>query len=208
MSKDTVPRSSRAGPAVWGLVLIAVGLWFLLQSLGVPLPGVDALWPIFPILAGVGFFASWLFSRDKRSAYGVMIPGTITFLVGLFLFGFTLGFFDWEDMVYLWPVFPLIVGAAFVVTWVFSAFREWGLLIPGGITGAVGVIGLSFTLGKLEYPYLRWILKGWPAVLILIGLIVLIGGLLDRRRRPTSLADEPQQGLEDFESRGYKGPPE
>jgi hypothetical protein len=208
VSRDSFPSSRRAGTAVWGLVLVALGIWFLLQSLGVPLPGMAALWPVFSTLAGVGFFASWLFSRDKRSSYGVMIPATITFLIGLFFFGFTLGAFAWGDMAYLWPVFPLIVGIAFVVTWVFSGFREWGLLVPGGVTGAVGLIGLAFTLGRLEYPYLRWILRGWPALLILIGLIVLVGGLLDRRGRPTPPADVSQQGLEDFESREYKRPEE
>jgi hypothetical protein len=138
------------------------------------------MWPIFPVLAGLGFFVTWLASPNKREAYGVMIPATITGLVGLFFFLFTLGIVPWSAMGVLWPVFPLIVGIAFFVTWVFSGFREWGLLVPSAVTGAVGIIGLSFTLGGTLFGDLT---RFWPILLIGLGILVLIGGLTGGGKR-------------------------
>lgn len=167
-------KSDRVNAIIWGLVLIGVGGWFLLQTLGFPVPGMGKLWPIFPTLVGAGFFVGWLFNARKRDAFGLAIPGTINLLVGLFFFAFTMGLFSWGDMAYLWPVFPLIVGLSFFVAWVFSLFREWGLLIPAGIVGAVGVIGLAFTVGHLDNAYLRLLFNAWPVLLIVIGLSVIV----------------------------------
>ena len=53
-------RSDRSGIAVWGLILIAVGGWLLLRTMGIRLPGMDQMWPIFPIIVGLSIFAGWL----------------------------------------------------------------------------------------------------------------------------------------------------
>jgi len=195
MSKRSSRESDRTGTLIFGLILIAAGGWFLLRTLGFPLPGIGAMWPIFPTLAGVGFFVGWLFASDKGDAYGMMIPATINFLVGLFFFTFTLGIFDWSAMAYLWPVFPLIVGISFFVAWVFSLFRVWGLLVPGGVTATVGVVGLAFTLGA-QAGYLQQVFKLWPLALIGLGFLVLVGGLLGGSGRRSSQAAV----LEDYES--------
>ncbi|MBN1582866.1 MAG: hypothetical protein JXA89_19300 [Anaerolineae bacterium] len=210
MSKGSSGRSSTVGSVIWGVILIGVGGWFLLDAIGISLPGIDTFWPVFPVLVGCAFVFGWLTSSDKRSAHGIMIPATINILVGLFFFGFTFGFFEWGDMAYLWPVFPLIVGISFLVAWVFSFFREWGLLIPAGVTGAVGVIGLAFTLDKLDNVYLNLLIKGWPVLLILMGLGTLLRGLFGRTTTRSS-GNEPvwtedsqvqvndQATLEDYE---------
>ncbi len=192
MSGTTSRRSGRGGAIFWGLLLIAAGLWFLLDALGFHTPGVGAMWPIFPTLVGIGLFAVWLFSPNKRESAGIAIPATINLLIGLFFFAFTLGFLRWGEMAFLWPVFPLIVGISFIVAWVFSFFREWGLLIPGGIVSAVGIIGLTFTLAGRNYWYLRMILQWWPLFVILAGVIVLLSALFGRGG--TQHRAIPQQG--------------
>lgn len=200
-------RSDRVNAIIWGLVLIGVGGWFLLQTLGFPMPGMGRLWPIFPTLVGAGFFVGWLFNAHKRDAFGLAIPGTINLLVGLFFFGFTFGIFSWGDMAYLWPVFPLIVGLSFFVAWVFSLFREWGLLIPAGIVGAVGVIGLAFTVGHLENAYLRLLFNAWPLLLIVIGLATIARSFVRKAGSPPqeTRADQGWQDIgEATEPREYK----
>jgi hypothetical protein len=115
----------------------------------------------------------------------MMIPAVINFLVGAFFFGFTFGFFEWGDMAVLWPVFPLIVGVAFFVAWLFSGLQDWGLLIPGAITAGVGIVGLGLTLfGKVEA--FASLLRFWPVLLIGLGLLVLFGGVFGRGRRQRS----------------------
>lgn len=170
-------RSERSGVVVWGLIMIAVGGWFLLRTLGFRLPGMGQMWPIFPTLVGLSMFVGWLFGPDKRANHGVMIPATINLLVGLFFFAFTLGVFPWGWMGILWPVFPLIVGVAFFVAWACSLFSNWGLLIPAAITTTVGIVGLGFTL-SLESGLFAWVLRLWPLALIALGVLVLVGGLL------------------------------
>ena len=194
-------RSDRAGVVVWGLIMIAVGGWFLLRTLGFRLPGLGQMWPIFPTLVGLSMFVGWLFTSDKRANHGVMIPATINFLVGLFFFGFTLGILPWSDMGILWPVFPLIVGIAFFVAWVFSLFSNWGLLIPAGITATVGIVGLGFTL-SIESGLFPWIMRFWPLALIALGVLVLFGGLLSSGRRRSASSTTPDAGLESYEPAG------
>jgi hypothetical protein len=188
-------RSSRNGVLIPGLILIGLGAWFLFRALGIDLPGMEAMWPIFPVIVGLSIFAGWLFAPTKRGNHGMMIPAVITFLVGVFFFGFTFGVFEWGDMAVLWPVFPLIVGVAFIVAWIFSLFRDWGLLIPGGITAGVGIVGLGFTVfGQVEAVVS--LLRFWPVLLIGLGILVLIGGLVGSGRK------------ESTETQAFKGPEE
>ena len=182
-------RSSRNGVLVPGLVLIVLGAWFLIRALGVNLPGMSAMWPIFPTIVGLSMFVGWFFSANKRGSYGMMIPAVINFLVGVFFFGFTFSIFQWSDMAALWPVFPLIVGVAFFVAWVFSGLRDWGLLIPCAITAGVGIVGLGYTVfGQVEA--FSALLRFWPVLLIGLGVLVLIGGVVGGGRKEPSEAQE------------------
>jgi hypothetical protein len=197
MSRRTYRRSRTRGTIFWGLLLIVVGIWLLLEALGLSRPGIVALWPIFPTAVGLGLFGTWLFSADKRTEYGIAIPATINLLIGLFFFLFTFGIFPWSAMAYLWPVFPLIVGIAFIVAWVLSLFRAWGLLIPGSITAAVGLVGLAFTLAETGNVYLDLFLQYWPVLLIFVGLVVLVATLVGRAGGQGG-REEPSADLEDF----------
>ncbi len=163
---------------MWGLILIVIGGWLFANSLGLPAPGIETFWPIFPTLVGAWLLITWLLSQNRQANHGIAIPAMINLLTGLFFFGFTMGFFEWGDMAYLWPIFPLIVGVAFLVAWTFSLFQAWGLLIPGGITSAVGLIALSLTTHYADRPWLKLIFSGWPIILILIGISILARGLL------------------------------
>jgi hypothetical protein len=69
-------------------------------------------------------------------------------------------------MAYLWPVFPLIVGFAFVAMWLASLMRFWGLLVPAFLGISTGILGLSLTvtpLGKVVG------MVGWPVVFLAAG---------------------------------------
>jgi hypothetical protein len=209
-------RPHRGGAMFWGLVLIAAGVWFLLNAMGIHTPGMGAMWPIFPTLVGMGLFGVWLFSSNKREAAGIAIPATINLLIGLFFFAFTLKVFHWGDMAFLWPVFPLIVGISFIVAWILSLFREWGFLIPGGIVSAVGIIGLTFTMAGQNLWFLATILRWWPLILIALGIAILLRALFrpggsERLSIPEggpAEPDEPVQaaGLEDIEPGQPAGP--
>ena len=126
-----------------GIVLILVGLWFLLDRLGLDLPGIGQLWPVFPMLGGLALIAGYVLGRETDP--GVLVPGVGGLLVGVFFLLITIGPLRWPDLEYLWPVFPLIGGVTFGVVWLASGRRNSGVLVPAGMGIAVGVVGLLFT---------------------------------------------------------------
>jgi hypothetical protein len=155
-----------------GASLLFLGAWFALRSIGAPLPGIDAMWPIFPTLVGAAFLLG--FALQPR-AWGLVLPGTMVLLVGGFFFAFTLGPLDWTDMSRLWPVFPLIVGLSFVAMWLASLFRHWGLLVPALLGISTGVLGLGLTttpLGEVVG------MVGWPVVFLATGASLVLVAML------------------------------
>ena len=161
---------------VFGFILIVIGGWFLLGQLGLNLPSIGNLWPIFPMLGGLAIISLYL--RNQEDA-DVLIPGVGAVLVGIFFFFFTLGIFEWAQMGQLWPVFPLIGGLAFLATWFVGNQHKSGLLVPavGGI--AVGIIGLMLTLSGFGVSL---IVAYWPVILILAGLWVLAQNVIRQSR--------------------------
>ena len=160
---------------VWaGLGLIGLGLAVLVASL----LGWARLWPLFPILAGLGLFAGYAISGARDG--GLAFLGTAAILSGLFLFGFTLGAWTWEEMATLWPVFLLIVGIAFLVAFLAERrSRDLGVLGLGCAAVVAGVLGLGVTRGLLGSDVVRL----WPLLLVLVGLFSLAGVVVRALRR-------------------------
>jgi hypothetical protein len=154
---------------VWaGLGLIGLGIALLFAQW----IGWDRIWPIFPLLGGLAFFAGYAASGFRDA--GLAFVGTAAALLGLFFFGFTLGYWEWAEMVRLWPVFALIGGAAFVVLFMAEGrSRDWGVLGIGLVAIIVGVVGLAVTHDVVSGDILVY----WPALLILLGFVGLIGAL-------------------------------
>ncbi len=163
MSKEV--SSNKWGNMIGGLIVIAIGVWFLLGSLGVNLPSIGRLWPIFPALGGLAFLVAYYMGSENDA--GFLIPGVGGFLTGIFFFFFTFGVFEWAEMGRLWPIFPLIGGIAFVAVWLADGRKEFGYLVPAGGGLGVGIIGLIFTFGGINLA------NYWPVILIVIGLGIL-----------------------------------
>lgn len=159
----------------WGAALMLVGAWFLLERLGFNMPRMDELWPVFPLLFGLAFL-TFFFTRTDPDP-GIVWPGTSGLLVGIFFLLFTFEVFDWEDMSELWPVFPLIAGTSFFATWMAGRFKEQGLLLPGSMAVATGVIGLFFTLGDMSFERVKVL---GAVVLVAVGLTIVVKSLRGR----------------------------
>ncbi len=142
-----------------GIILILLGLILLLPTFtGLRL---GELWPSFLLAAGVFFFA--LYTRDRRS-FGVLMPGAILTIIALLFFACIA--WGWQLMASFWPVFILAPGCGFLLMY-FLGTREPGLLIPGIIlTGIAFVFLTAFTEAGVV----------WPALLILLGLLLLTAG--------------------------------
>jgi hypothetical protein len=169
----------RRGAIIPGLVLIALGAWFLASSLGVRLPGLGELWPVFPLGFGLVFLAQY-FAGGRRDD-GLIFTGVTGALTGAFFLAITLGPLGWGDLGRLWPVFPLIGGVAFLAQWLIKP-SDRGLLVPAGLGLAVGLVALLFTLNLLGDTLAVQVARLWPVLLILLGLGLLVSYLMGGRR--------------------------
>jgi hypothetical protein len=173
--------SNRRGAIIPGLLLVGLGAWLLAQNLGVPLPGLDRLWPAFPLFFGLAFLLQ--FFLGGRRDDGLAFVGVGAALVGAFFFAFTLGRLEWRQMGDYWPVFVLIGSAAFLAQWLVRPAQR-GLLVPMFIGLIVGGLFLAANLGLLNAGVREQLIKLWPLALIVAGLITLAGYFFRPKRTP------------------------
>jgi uncharacterized membrane protein (UPF0136 family) len=167
---------------LWGLLLIAAGIVFLLNSIGTIAIG-DYQWAVILALGGLAFLSVFLADREQWWAlfpsFGLLIGGTIIFVEEAFpgLSGDIGGAIAMGG-----------IGLAFLLIFL-SNLKNWWALIPAGVllslaamlllgfeSGGIFLIGLGLTFGVLgfiptEHGRMRWAFI--PAVvLIVIGLFV------------------------------------
>lgn len=169
---------------VSGLILIAAGIVLLMHNLDLLDFDFSEVWPIAVAVIGALFLSS---AREKANK-GVVFPGTILLLVGVF-------FFFWQNryiprgMGNAWPFFIAIVGIAFIVLYACER-REKGTLILGIILLFVG--GVFSVDNYVLLPWEPWklISKSWPLILVFIGVSMMLRER--RRRRERETAEETQ----------------
>jgi len=169
------------GTIIPALFLILLGIYLLLNQIGIGIPGWDVIWPVFPFVGGLAFLGGYIFGQRRDP--GQVFVGTAATLVGLVFFLITLGPLEYRDLGTWWPVFVLIGGVAFLAQWAAAGFRDWGALFLALVALVVGSAGLAVTL-QLLGPETRALLpRLWPVILIVAGLMALLRGLLGRRSK-------------------------
>ena len=169
----------RRGAVIPALVLILLGVYLLLNQLGIGMPGWDIVWPVFPFAGGLAFLGSYVFG--ERHDPGQVFVGTAATLVGLVFFFITLGPLEYSDLGTWWPVFVLVGSVAFLALWAASGFRDPGALFLGLVALVIAAVGLAVTLELLGPRTAELLPRLWPALLILLGLMMLLRALLGRR---------------------------
>jgi hypothetical protein len=169
----------RRGAVILALVLILLGVYLLLAELNVGLLGWDVIWPVIPFAGGLAFLGSFVFGPQRDP--GQVFVGTAATLVGLVFFFVTLGPLSYRDLSTWWPVFVLVGSAAFLAQWVATGFRDWGALFLALVALVVGGAGLAVTLQLLGPQTVELLPRLWPALLILLGLMVFLRALISRR---------------------------
>ncbi|MBN1886570.1 MAG: hypothetical protein JW850_01215 [Thermoflexales bacterium] len=180
---------NRRGNVLGAFILIAVGVWFLAQNVGIELPSLGEIWPALLVLGGLVALGNYVSGHNRDSDQ--IFSAVLGLLLGAFFFVFTLGLslplpgleegVGWEDMARLWPVFPLIVGLAILAQFVVGPKRDWGGLTFGLLALVVGVVALPFTLGMWPADLGLALFKFWPLALIVVGLAALLQAIFRRR---------------------------
>jgi hypothetical protein len=146
-------RTRRAVTAGAILILVGIGLLILQFTKGF------GEWIVLILIGGAFLVAYFL-----RRHYGLLIPGCI--LVGL-----GLGSIGENAITGVGDFTQIGLGIGFIAIYVIDrVYRNpqthWWPLIPGGILIVTGIATLSPNLTQL------WE-KGWPLILILVGLILI-----------------------------------
>lgn len=117
----------------WGILLIAGGVLFLLQSLGLLL--LDNLWPIVFGVPGIVFLYTFLTDRDN---WWAAIPGLTLLGLGA-LIAFEQLFPEANDV---WgaTIFLGSLALSFLAVYVRSAARQWWAIIPAGVLGTIALL--------------------------------------------------------------------
>ena len=144
---------------VIGIGLVLLGILFLSENFGYISFDFQNVWPVFVLLAGIGFALGFL--QDRKN-YGLLMPASILIIYGLLFFYCSIE--GWYQMSLLWPVFILGPGVGFIMMYLLGG-REKGLLVPASI---LVLLGLLFLIGQSGF----W--RFWPLALIIIGLIMII----------------------------------
>jgi len=171
MSENS-PRRERDPRVIAGAILIVVGLLlFTLQYV----TGV-AYSLIFLVAGGVFLIAYF----NKRS-YGLLIPACIMLGIGV-------GRLGEEAALPVDDMSQLGLGIGFVSIYIIDRLyrgrADWWPLIPGAILVVNGAGSGYVDIGRL-------ISKGWPIILVIIGILFMTGKLgTDHRKK----GQDPEQG--------------
>lgn len=116
------------GPVIGGVITALIGWFFLALTLG-PLDysQMAVLWPVFPLIAGIGCFAGWLASFGRRlDLLGSAFCSGAVGVIGLAFFftpvGDILGAIGW-------PVFLIVGGVVAILGGILRA----SLRVGGGV---------------------------------------------------------------------------
>ncbi|HIE38614.1 MAG TPA: hypothetical protein EYH30_02720 [Anaerolineales bacterium] len=169
----------RKGTVLLALILILAGVYFLLVELDLGVPSLDRLWPLFPFAGGVAALGNYL--RTGRQEHGSVFWGTALVLTGLFFFLISLGDQDYTVLQTWWPVFIVIAGISFLALWLAQGLRDWGALFLSIVALLFGGVALAVNLQILGPNTAQELRRLWPALLVLVGLVLLMRGLLGRR---------------------------
>ena len=153
-----VPIAARPRGVLGGLVVVAMGLPFVLQPLGVP----NAASYLF-LAMGMAFLISFLRGRQ----YVYLIP-----MVTLTSFGIALLLPTWIPMrpETVAPAFVAIVALGFLAAFVLVPTRRWPL-VPAGLLGGVAAARLITGASPIPVPLEPFLV---PMVLVGVGLYLLV----------------------------------
>ena len=161
----SAPRKSTASALILGLMALTGGLWLYLNAQGVGVPRFKDYWPALLLVAAAGALTDYLFLSKKPSLAGWAVTWTGLGVLGLAL---TLDYTRLADILDWLPSFPMILGLAFLVTWLASGRANEHLAIAGSVLVVLGLVGFAARFD--------WLKRVLPSAQVIWALLLLIGG--------------------------------
>lgn len=166
-------RNQRKG-IVGGIILILLGLLFLASEL---YPQIFSFWDWPFIIIGLGgVFLLWAILAGTG---GLAVPGAILTGIGAILYYQNLTG-DWASWSYIWAIIPGFVGLGVIISGIINGnFKE---AFTGGLTLLV-ISGVLFFAFGSAFGLEHELVKYWPVLLIVLGLIALVRVIFPRNNR-------------------------
>ncbi|MBN1782850.1 hypothetical protein JW948_17075 [bacterium] len=155
-----------------GIILIAIGTFFLLRRFIDFMPYWERFYPVL-ILIFSGFLL-WEAIRTGRP--NPMFWGSFLACIGAFLLLRNYDLIPYLDFDELWPVIFIALGVSFLLRFIVNP-RDWGVLIPCTLFLFFGLKNLACEMSDLYWEHDMLIDQFWPLILIVIGSGVVISGL-------------------------------
>ncbi len=159
---------------VLGLVLILVGGGLLFKQMGLFSFGWEEIYPVALLL-----FAAVSIVSVAKGDKGNVFWATFLLVCGLFSFLKNYGVVDSLWSINLWSILLLAFGLSFFALYALKP-KEWGVLVPGCILSAFGLVAVLDDLG-INWLTMRQVIDYWPLLLIAVGLGIIFGSF--RRTR-------------------------
>lgn len=152
-------------PISIAVVILLVGVLLMVMNLmNVPLT-FDKIWPAIPIVIGL------LMLLRVNADYGVVFPSIIMIGVGAIFYIDNLQLLGpGVNMGQLWPLFPIVVGLAFVALYAFKP-HDWGVLIPAAACLITGSVFMSMQQMKNIMIFII------APVIIIVGILMIVTSL-------------------------------
>jgi hypothetical protein len=107
-------RNRPAGLVLGGMIPLLVGAFFFATTMGlISWSDQGTLWPVYPLIVGVAFFAAYFVSGREQPAY--LVPGAILSLVALVFLGIMLTGSSYSLIGRFWPLFLIIAGVLLLI---------------------------------------------------------------------------------------------
>lgn len=161
-----------------GILLIAIGGYFLLRQYIVSFSAWEQIYPI-PILLLAGFLL-WETYRNKKPE--TMFWGIFLLCIGAF---FLLRNYELIPYLYFdeyWPVVLLALGIAFIFKFIVNP-KEWGALIPGTILLFFGLKNMLNAFHEFYWDCDFFIDDLWPLIIIIVGIGIIISGIQSSKKQ-------------------------
>jgi hypothetical protein len=108
-------RGARTWLVFAGTIPLLIGLYFFLVSTGVLERGATGrLWPVFPLIVGIAFFAGFLASGMRYKV--LLMPGIVLVAFALTFLSLLWTRTSFEYLGRLWPLALIVIGVALLAT--------------------------------------------------------------------------------------------
>lgn len=178
---------------ITGIVLILAGILILSWTLGLfPefLSWLVALWPV-PLVAGglIMLYLVYLKAKTDR----LILPGMILLLSGIFFLLYNTVIPE-KSLEKIWPAFMDIAGVS-LLPYAFKKTQRTriGLFISSITLICLSLLFFPFSLKAVDSDFLHFAIQWWPAIVVIVGLILTLSYWINRRRRKKRIKSSSSQ---------------